>query len=151
MASTYVNNLRLNEMATGDGSGTWGTTTNTNLTLIGEAFGYATLAVANASTVSVGDETVTGAANVYPTTVAGTGAVSSVSPSTANVLSISGVAATGAVSSLSCVTQTNIYPTGVEGTGNITSLTVWGLIIPGQTANYSAISTGQTTNWEEVA
>ena len=33
MASTYVNNLRLNEMATGDGSGTWGTTTNTNLDL----------------------------------------------------------------------------------------------------------------------
>jgi hypothetical protein len=24
MASTYVNDLRLNEMATGDGSGTWG-------------------------------------------------------------------------------------------------------------------------------
>ena len=42
MASTYVNNLRLNEMATGDGSGTWGTTTNTNLELIGEALGYGT-------------------------------------------------------------------------------------------------------------
>jgi hypothetical protein len=50
MASTYVNNLRLDEMATGDGSGTWGTTTNTNLTLIGEAFGYATKAIADAST-----------------------------------------------------------------------------------------------------
>jgi cytoskeletal protein CcmA (bactofilin family) len=50
MASSYVNNLRLDEMATGDGSGTWGTTTNTNLTLIGEAFGYATVAIANAST-----------------------------------------------------------------------------------------------------
>jgi len=53
MASTYVNNLRLNEMATGDGSGTWGTTTNTNLTLIGEAFGYATKAVADASTATL--------------------------------------------------------------------------------------------------
>jgi len=42
MASTYVNDLRLNEMATGDGSGTWGTTTNTNLELIGEAISYAT-------------------------------------------------------------------------------------------------------------
>ena len=42
MASTYVNDLRLNEMATGDGSGTWGTTTNTNLELIGEAVSYAT-------------------------------------------------------------------------------------------------------------
>ena len=38
MASTYVNDLRLNEMGTGDGSGTWGTTTNTNLELIAEAF-----------------------------------------------------------------------------------------------------------------
>ena len=45
MASTYVNNLRLNEMATGDGSGTWGTTTNTNLELIGQALGYGTEAI----------------------------------------------------------------------------------------------------------
>ena len=42
MASTYVNDLRFNEMATGDGSGTWGTTTNTNLELIAEAFSYGT-------------------------------------------------------------------------------------------------------------
>ena len=53
MASTYVNNLRLDEMATGDGSGTWGVTTNTNLTLIGEAFGYATKAIADASTATL--------------------------------------------------------------------------------------------------
>ena len=45
MASTYVNDLRLNEMATGDASGTWGTTTNLNLELIGEAFGYGTEAI----------------------------------------------------------------------------------------------------------
>ena len=38
MASTYVNVLRLEEMATGDQSGSWGTTTNTNLELIAEAF-----------------------------------------------------------------------------------------------------------------
>jgi hypothetical protein len=42
MASTYVNDLRLNEMATGDQSGSWGTVTNTNLELIGEAFSYGT-------------------------------------------------------------------------------------------------------------
>lgn len=42
--ATYVNNLRLKEIATGDESGTWGTSTNTNLELIGEAFGYATQA-----------------------------------------------------------------------------------------------------------
>ena len=53
MASTYVNNLRLNEMATGDGSGTWGTTTNTNLELIGQALGWGTRAIANASTDNI--------------------------------------------------------------------------------------------------
>src|SRR5210317_1607689 len=42
MASTYVNDLRLTELATGEGSGTWGTTTNVNLELIGEALGYGT-------------------------------------------------------------------------------------------------------------
>ena len=53
MASTYVNNLRLNEMATGDASGTWGTTTNTNLELIGQALGYGTRAIADASTDNI--------------------------------------------------------------------------------------------------
>jgi hypothetical protein len=57
MASSYVNNLRLNEMATGDASGSWGTNTNVNLTLIGEAFGWGTRAIANASTdnMTIGD------------------------------------------------------------------------------------------------
>ena len=40
--ATYVNDLRLKEIATGDEDGTWGTSTNTNLELIGEALGYAT-------------------------------------------------------------------------------------------------------------
>ena len=40
--STYVNNLRLEEIGTGERSGTWGTATNTNLELIGEALGYGT-------------------------------------------------------------------------------------------------------------
>ena len=40
--ATYVNDLRLKEITTGDESGTWGTSTNTNLELIGEAVSYAT-------------------------------------------------------------------------------------------------------------
>ena len=40
--ATYVNNLRLKEIATGDESGTWGTSTNTNLELIGQGLGYGT-------------------------------------------------------------------------------------------------------------
>jgi hypothetical protein len=43
--ATYVNNLRLKEITTGDESGTWGTSTNTNLELIGEALGYGTEAI----------------------------------------------------------------------------------------------------------
>jgi len=49
MAISYVNDLRLSEMATGDNSGTWGTVTNTNLELIGDALGYGTRAIADAS------------------------------------------------------------------------------------------------------
>ena len=42
MASTFVNNLRLEEMTTGEQSGTWGTKTKTNLELGGEEFGFGT-------------------------------------------------------------------------------------------------------------
>jgi hypothetical protein len=47
----------LNEMATGDASGTWGTTTNTNLELIAEAFSY-------------GTEVITTNADTHTTTIA---------------------------------------------------------------------------------
>ena len=59
MAITYVNDLRLSEMGTGDNSGTWGTVTNTNLELIGEALGFGTEAITtnadtHASTIADG-------------------------------------------------------------------------------------------------
>ena len=53
MASSYVNNLRLTEIATGEESGNWGTITNTNLELIGQALGYGTRAIADASTDNI--------------------------------------------------------------------------------------------------
>ena len=40
--ATYVNNLRLKEITTGDEDGTWGTSTNTNLELIADAFSFGT-------------------------------------------------------------------------------------------------------------
>jgi len=40
--ATYINNLRLKEITTGDEDGTWGTSTNTNLELIADALGYGT-------------------------------------------------------------------------------------------------------------
>ena len=58
MASTYVNDLRLNELGTGDGSGTWGNTTNTNFELIAEALSFGTEAIstnANTHTSTIAD------------------------------------------------------------------------------------------------
>ena len=58
MASTFVNNLRLEEMATGEQSGNWGTKTNTNLELIGEALGFGTEGIttnADTHTTTVAD------------------------------------------------------------------------------------------------
>ena len=57
MASTYVNNLRVAEPATGDSG--WGASTNTSLELIGEALGIGTEAITtnadtHASTVADG-------------------------------------------------------------------------------------------------
>ena len=42
MASTYGNDLRLEEIGDGEQSGTWGATTNTNLELIAEALSFGT-------------------------------------------------------------------------------------------------------------
>ena len=56
--ATYVNNLRLMEIATGAESGTWGTKTNTNLELIADALGSGTEAIttnADAHTTTIAD------------------------------------------------------------------------------------------------
>jgi hypothetical protein len=68
MASTYVNDLRLNEMATGDASGTWGTTTNTNLELIAEGLSFGTEAIttnADTHTSTVADGATDPARSIY--------------------------------------------------------------------------------------
>ena len=59
--ASYDNNLRLLEIAQGAESGTWGTKTNTNLVLIGEALGF-------------GTEAITEDANTHDTTVLDGGA-----------------------------------------------------------------------------
>jgi len=67
MPSTYVNNLRLEEMATGEKSGTWGTITNTNLELVGEALGYGTEALASDAdaTITMADGASDGIRSLY--------------------------------------------------------------------------------------
>ncbi len=65
--STYVNDLRLEEIGTGEASGTWGTKTNANLELIGEAFSYGSEAIADASThtITMADGTSDQARSLY--------------------------------------------------------------------------------------
>jgi hypothetical protein len=56
--ATYVNDLRLKEIGTGESSGTWGTETNTNLELIGDALGFGTEGIttnADTHTTTVAD------------------------------------------------------------------------------------------------
>ena len=65
--ATYVNNLRLKEITTGDEDGTWGTSTNTNLELITDALGYGTKAFAADSneTFTMPDGTADGTRALY--------------------------------------------------------------------------------------
>lgn len=65
--ATYVNNLRLKEITTGDEDGTWGTSTNTNLELIADAFGYSTeqLAANANETFTMTDGTADGVRALY--------------------------------------------------------------------------------------
>ena len=58
MASTYGNDLRLEEIGDGEQSGTWGATTNTNLELIAEALSFGTEAIttnADTHTTAIAD------------------------------------------------------------------------------------------------
>ena len=58
MASTFVNDLRLEEIGDGEHSTTWGATTNTNLELIAEAFSFGTEAIttnADTHTTTIAD------------------------------------------------------------------------------------------------
>ena len=58
MASTYGNDLRLEEIGDGEQSGTWGATTNTNLELIAEALSFGTEAIttnADSHTTAIAD------------------------------------------------------------------------------------------------
>ena len=65
--ATYVNNLRLKEITTGDEDGTWGTSTNTNLELITDALGYGTkqFAADSNETFTMPDATADGTRALY--------------------------------------------------------------------------------------
>jgi len=65
--ATFANDLRLKEIATGDESGTWGTSTNTNLALIADAFSLGTkqMAADANETFTMPDATADGTRSLY--------------------------------------------------------------------------------------
>ena len=66
MVSVYTNHLRLEEIGTGEQSGDWGATTNTNLELMAEGFSYGTEAIGDANTtITMADGASDGARSLY--------------------------------------------------------------------------------------
>ena len=68
MASVYTNDLRLEEIGSGEQSGTWGDTTNTNLELIAEGLSFGTEAIttnADTHTSTVADGATDPARSMY--------------------------------------------------------------------------------------
>ena len=65
--ATFTNDLRLKEIGTGDESGTWGTSTNTNLSLIADAFSLGTkqMAADANETFTMPDATADGTRSLY--------------------------------------------------------------------------------------
>jgi hypothetical protein len=65
--ATFTNDLRLKEIGTGDESGTWGTSTNTNLSLIADAFSLGTkqMAADADETFTMPDATADGTRSLY--------------------------------------------------------------------------------------
>lgn len=65
--ATFANDLRLKEIATGDEDGTWGTSTNTNLSLIADAFSLGTkeMAADADETFTMPDATADGTRSLY--------------------------------------------------------------------------------------
>ena len=65
--ATYANDLRLKEITTGDESGTWGTSTNTNLSLVADAFSLGTknMAADANETFTMPDATADGTRSLY--------------------------------------------------------------------------------------
>jgi len=64
MPSTYSTDLKLELMATGENSGTWGTKTNTNLDLVQQAIvGYEVITITANTTLVMTDATISNARN----------------------------------------------------------------------------------------
>jgi|TARA_B110000285_G_scaffold37673_1_gene40777 hypothetical protein len=105
-----------------------------------------------ASTTTLGDESVTCAANVAVTGVAGTSAVGNESLITNNYLNVTLAAMTSALGSVDPSANADVIITeGFELTSALNSVNVWQRVGRNITTTYTAVSTTQTPNWQEVA
>jgi hypothetical protein len=94
-----------------------------------------------ASTLNVGDETVTCGAVILPTGVSTTGTLASVTTRTENIFDVTGVLGIINVGNETVAADAIVSVTGVTGTGETERINVWG-IIP---------TTTQDANWTEIA
>ena len=116
------------------------------------AAGFAITGVSGtASTISQGEETVTGDANVYPTGVAGTSALGTLTLVTNNVIAVTTDALTSGLGSLTITGTANITLTGVYGTGYVNQLLIWGKIDSSQDPSWSAVDDTQSPDWTDIA
>jgi len=95
----------------------------------------------------LGDETVTGDANVYPTTVAGTAAVGTLATRTENIFPVTGVSSTAVVGTVTGTGAATALVTGVAGTTVLANLLVWGNIVPSQDPDYTPTTPSQSASW----
>tara|TARA_R110000744_G_scaffold353803_1_gene460152 strand:+ start:86 stop:556 length:471 start_codon:yes stop_codon:yes gene_type:complete len=105
-----------------------------------------------ASTLSVGDETVTADANVPITLATATATLGTQSLITNNFLDVTGF---GLSIPNPTVTPTADANVTIETTDALVSgfsgVNVWGTVVDTQNPNYSIISTTQSPNWSDVA
>tara|TARA_R100001369_G_scaffold30905_1_gene54822 strand:- start:197 stop:685 length:489 start_codon:yes stop_codon:yes gene_type:complete len=95
---------------------------------------------------------VDGEANVFPSGVAVTSALGSISLVTNNNLSVSGYAITSTLGTVTVDAEANVTLGSLDAlTGNVGILVAWSMIDEDQTSRFQDISESQTPNWTDVA
>tara|TARA_R100000935_G_scaffold11943_1_gene23651 strand:+ start:699 stop:1187 length:489 start_codon:yes stop_codon:yes gene_type:complete len=95
---------------------------------------------------------VDGEANVFPSGVAVTSALGSISLVTNNNLSVSGYAITSTLGTVTVDAEANVTLGSLDAlTGNVGILVAWSMINEDQTSRFQDISESQTPNWTDVA
>jgi len=104
-----------------------------------------------ASTTTLGDESVTCAANVAVTSVTGTSALGNESLSTNNYLDVTLLGMTSTLNSVDTQANADVTTEGFELTSALNSVNVWQRVGHGILTTYTAVSTTQIPDWQEVA